>query len=80
MEQARINTSSMTDGEWRGYVTARLEDINACVCKLEAKSIRDEDSEKRLRNKVAGIAASLAMVISLVVSFLGILVKHITGK
>jgi len=80
MEQQRENTYNMSDQEWRGYITAKIENIDTCVCELKAKNIRDEDDEKRLRNKVAGIAASLAIVISLVVSFLGILIKHITGK
>jgi len=75
----RIDITGMTDQQWRGYVTGAVDDIRGDVSEIKEKMCKSDELEKKLRTKVAAVGGTVALLVSVVITFLGGFIKHLLG-
>lgn len=70
----------MSDDEWRGYVTGLLEGVRDDITELKAAQSRLASSVDGLKIKAARSSGMIAVVVSVVVTLMGIIIKQLLGK
>ena len=69
----------MDEATWKGYITRAIEEIDRKLATIDEKQDSGVEAISKLRERTAKISGTVAIVVSIIGTFIGAVFKNIIG-
>jgi len=69
----------MDEATWKGYITRAIEEIDRKLAAIDEKQDNGVEAISKLRERTAKISGTVAIIVSIIGTFIGAVFKNIIG-
>ena len=69
----------MDEATWKGYITRAIEEIDRKLATIDEKQDSGVEAISKLRERTAKISGTVAIIVSIIGTFIGAVFKNIIG-